>query len=119
MNVKLLISKIKRIWSNKWKISEGLWYNHVVFNVDPKHWAKRLVEDRRIQCYLCPHLDRDGSGPNAVVKGFPACGICGCNIVEKTASLSSDCALLEEGKEPRWRSVKVKNEAELEKYIDD
>ena len=113
------MNKIKRIWKNRCKILEGLWYNHVVFFFNKKHWAKKVVDLRRIECYTCPYLDRDGSGEKAIVKGSPSCSICGCLIWEKTASLSSDCAMVEIGKEPRWKAVKVKNVDDIENSLND
>lgn len=105
---------IKKIWKNKWKILEALWYNHVIFRLDKLHWAKKQVEDRRIQCYLCPKLDREGQGDNVILKGHPSCSFCGCNIFELTACLSCECSWEEK---PRWKKIKIKDDYKFESRI--
>lgn len=100
------------MWKNKWKILEGVWYNHFVFYFNKTHWAKKLVEDRRLECSTCPNLDYFGKGDNVIIKGKPACGLCGCNIKEKTACLSCECDA------QKWKSVKVKNDYLIEQKLD-
>lgn len=52
----------------------------------------------------CGHYDKDGSGPNAFVKGKPACGVCGCNIKFLTSLPESTCSLQDIEQEPLWKS---------------
>lgn len=106
-------NKGKTIWRNRKKILEGIWYNHVVFFFNKKHWAKREVEHRRNICDTCPYLDRIGRGNNVILKGQPACSFCGCNIKEKTACLSCECAHIE----PKWKAISIKNEHLIEEWL--
>ncbi len=108
------------IWKNKWKILEGIWYNHVVFFFNKKHWAINLVKHRRAICQECPHFDKHGFSELVVLKGLPACGLCGCNINEKTACLSCHCSLKDEGKAPKWEATTEKQarvENQIQKYL--
>lgn len=107
------MKKLKKIWKSRAKILEGLWYNHIVFFFNKKHWAFKLVQKRREICASCPMLDEKGTGPEVVIKGKPACGICGCNIKELTASLSSDCS----ADTPLWKGVSIKKDYEIEALI--
>jgi hypothetical protein len=107
-----------RIWKNRWKILEGIWYNHIVFYFNKKHWAKKLVEDRRKICASCPYLDKEGKEKKTIIKGLPACGLCGCNIKEKTACLSCQCTLGEFETVPRWEAVNIKNDYLIEAKLD-
>lgn len=93
------MNKIKKAWRNKWKILEGLWYNHVVFLFNKKHWAAYEVEQRRAICAKCPLLDKEGKGENVLLPGLPSCGVCGCNIKELTACLSCECSYEDD---PKW-----------------
>lgn len=110
--------KLKKVWREKWKILEGLWYNHIVFFFNKTHWAVRQVDQRRDICSDCPNLDLTGTGPNVVIKGHPACAICGCNIKELTACLSCSCSLTQIGQEPNWKPIKVKNDYKIESKIE-
>lgn len=83
-----------------------MWYNHVVFLFNKKHWAFKIVKSRRKDCFSCPYFDPYGESKNAIIPGTPSCSICGCNIFEKTASLSSECAKVELGLEPEWGPAK-------------
>lgn len=103
------------IWKNKWKILEGIWYNHIVFHFNKTHWAKKLVEERRTICSTCKYLDRYGLSERVVLKGKPACSLCGCNIQEKTACLSCECPIEDF---PKWKGVKVKNDYLIEAKLD-
>lgn len=109
--------KLMKIWKKKWKILEGLFYNHIVFYFNKKHWAKKEVEERRKICMSCPFLDRYGEAEVTVIKGKPACGICGCNIMELTASLSSECSATERGMFSKWKSINIKNSQKIEESI--
>jgi hypothetical protein len=121
MNYAILKGKFVKIWKNKWKILEGVWYNHVVFFLNKKHWAIKLVLHRRAICQTCEHYDEEGKGDNVILKGLPACGLCGCNEKEKTACLSCHCSLKDFDKLPLWDKVVVKNdyliESQIEKYL--
>ncbi len=103
-----------KIWKNRKKILEGLWYNHVVFFFNKTHWARKLVEERRNQCATCPYLDKEGINDNTVLKGIPACSLCGCSISEKTACLSCNCTLKDYGLDHRWDAVNIKNDYLIE-----
>jgi len=108
------MTKLSKIWHSKWKILEGIWYNHIVFFFNKTHWAYHEVKKRREACLSCPYFDKDGTGPNVVVDGQPSCGICGCVIVELTACLSCDCS---DDATPRWRALKLKQEEVIEEKI--
>jgi hypothetical protein len=97
--------KIQKVWTNKWKILEGVWTNHIAWPF-LKSYLRNEIYQRRAQCFGCPHLDRFGTGENVILKHFPACSLCGCNIKEKTACLSCHCSLKDEGKKPRWKAIK-------------
>jgi hypothetical protein len=112
------MTKLKEIWSKKWKILEGIWYNHVIFKLNKTHWAYREVKIRRSECASCEFLDKDGSGPEAVIKGKPACGICGCNIKELTACLSCSCSLSDVSENPKWKAISLKKDYLIEEKID-
>lgn len=107
------MTKLKKIWTSKWKILEGLWYNHVVFVFNKKHWAMKIVKQRRAICAVCPLLDKEGTGKNVILKGKPACSICGCSIRELTSSLSSDCSTIPS----KWEAVNRSDDYKLEAYI--
>lgn len=107
------MKKIKKIWKNKFKILEGMWFNHIVFFFNKKHWALKLVKNRREICKACPHLDKEGKSEEVIIPGFPACGICGCNIKEMTASLSYSCP----DNPKRWEPIQVKNDYILEDHV--
>lgn len=69
----------------------------------------------------CSFYDPTGTSEKVILKGLPACSLCGCNTNEKTACISCHCALKDEGKQPLWDSIKVKNdyiiESQIEKYL--
>jgi len=108
------MKKLQKIWAKKWKILEGVWYNHIVFTFNKKHWAFKKVDERRQICAGCPFLDADGSSENTVIKGKPACGICGCNIKELTACLSCNCS----ADQPYWTAINIKDDYKIEAAID-
>lgn len=96
-----------------------MWYNHIVFFFNKKHWAKYIVLHRKAICQTCPFYDEKGTSENVILKGFPACSICGCNINEKTACLSCHCALKDEGIKPHWDVITKKDVNKLEKSLSD
>lgn len=65
---------------------------------------ERIAEKRLKICQSnkCRLYDARGEFPITFVKGKPACGACGCNAKWLTHSLSSDCSLRFQGKEPLW-----------------
>lgn len=108
------MNKLKKVWKSKTKILEALWFNHVIFLINPRHWAKREVLKRRDVCKGCPFIDKEGKGENIVIKGKPGCGICGCNIYELTACISCDCSYEES---PKWKALNIKNPYKVETDI--
>jgi hypothetical protein len=96
---------------------EGVWFNHIVFFFNKKHWAYKEVLHRRAICMQCPYYDKYGAGRKTVLKGLPACYLCGCNIDEKTACLSCECTLVELDRRPKWSALKKPNLSKLEKLI--
>lgn len=93
---------LKKIWKSKWKILDGVIHS-LIINFTPK--IKKQIKQRRALCANCNYLDLTGTGELTVVKGEPACGICGCNIKLLTASLSSECSLSDIGQEPKWKKI--------------
>lgn len=111
-------SSVKKIWKNKLKILEGIWYNHIVFFFNKKHWAIKIVQHRRAICHNCPFFDEKGVTERVIIRGLPSCSICGCNINEKTACLSCNCALKDKGKTALWDRIENKNISKIENNIE-
>lgn len=65
---------------------------------------KKVREQRKAICLNCPFLDKDGTEEKTVIKGKPACSICGCNIELLTACMDCDCSLVDINREPKWKS---------------
>lgn len=62
------------------------------------------VADERVsicESNKCGYYDKDGVGEKVVLKGKPACLICGCNI-RLLANSDEGCSLSELKKEPLW-----------------
>lgn len=111
------MTKLNKIWKSRYKILEGIWYNHIVFFFNKTHWAFREVNKRRNICSECPNLDKEGVGENVVIRGKPNCGVCGCVITELTACLSCKCSLSEIEESPKWDSIFLKDDYKIESKI--
>lgn len=118
MNLEKVKSIFIKIWKNKFRIIEGIYYNHIIFHINKLHWAKRLVDQRRLICSGCKHYDQYGTSKRVIITGKPACSLCGCNIKEKTACLSCNCSLIDNGKIPLWSSISIKNDYLIEEKLD-
>lgn len=83
------------IWNNRKKILEGIW-NLLIGKY------KKVAKERKKICQACVHYDKNGSSKLAVIKGKPACDICGCNIQILTNSMLASCSLEDIDKTPKW-----------------
>ena len=59
------------------------------------------------QTNQCRYYDAKGRSEIAVVKGKPACGICGCNLHLLTSLPDSICSLQELNKQPLWGAKEI------------
>ena len=80
-----MLSRIKKIWKNKWLILEG------VFNY---YFTRKKIEKiasyRNDICSTCPLIDLKGD--SCEMPGTqPCCSDCGCSLKYKTYSMSSEC----------------------------
>ena len=95
---------LKEIWKNRSQIYEGI--KNSVMRDD-------FVEDvsfkRNAICQSCEKYDP--KGVKCALPGTqPCCGSCGCSLVFKTRSLSSDCPL------DKWKAlISEEQEQKLEK----
>lgn len=98
---------LKKIWKDKTKILEGI--TNTLFI---KEEVEKVALHRQAICQenTCGFYDPQGQSEKAVIKGSPACSICGCNISLLSRSLSSKCSLYEIGKEPLWEEELTKQE---------
>lgn len=96
--------KIRKAWKNKKDICKGF-YNRYLNFMDQKR-IKEISEVRLAVCRLdlCGYYDKNGSSPNAVVKGSETCSGCGCRLKEKTSIPGATCYLAEINKTPLWES---------------
>ncbi len=71
-----------------------------------KSETKQLIKERSSICATnkCRYYDAQGSTDKAVIKGKPACAICGCNIAFLTSLPESRCSLHELNQTPLWES---------------
>ena len=75
---------LKVIWDNKTQIMEGI-KNAVLRD----EFVEDVAKLRNEVCDACP-----SKGKKCAVKGTsPCCNECGCSLVFKTRSLSSECPL--------------------------
>lgn len=91
---------IFKIWRNKGKIFEG-----IKNNLFKNEHIEAVALERLEICLKCPYFDLKGESEKAVVKGEPACAACGCKLLWKIRSLSSNCGLEELKQEPKWTAV--------------
>lgn len=62
----------------------------------------KFVELRENICINCTYYDEDGTHENTVIKGKPACSICGCNIKLLTNCTDCVCSKEDIGEKPLW-----------------
>jgi len=80
-----MVSKIKKIWKNKWLILEGMFNYYFT-----RKKIEKIASYRNDICSTCPLIDLKGD--KCEVPGtHPCCGDCGCSLKYKTYSMSSEC----------------------------
>lgn len=101
--------KLKTIWKNKFKILEGI--KNTLF---PTQYVEKIASHRLAICQsnVCGFYDEKGVMEITVLKGKPACGGCGCNVIYKTHTLSGYCYLQDIGKLPLWDVEMTEKEEE-------
>lgn len=68
--------------------------------------AEQYRHKRESICIGCEYYDHEGKTKNVVIRGKPACSLCGCNIKLLTSSKESDCSRKEElNQEPLWQHL--------------
>ncbi len=97
-----LKKNIIQIWKNKGQIVEG-----ITNSIFKKEDVEEIAEYRMEICKKCQLYDTQGSG--CMVPGTQPCcnekaGGCGCSLVFKTRSLSSDCPL------NKWKAILSEDE---------
>lgn len=88
---------MKNIWKNRKKILEGL-----INWVTGKY--RKIAKERQEICKACVHYDKHGISDNVVIKGKPACDICGCSISLLSHAMSASCSLEDIDKVPKWKA---------------
>lgn len=88
---------MKNLWKEKRKILEGL--TNTYFGSDRTHL---IAQTRAEICQECPHWDKEGTSSQVVIKGQPACSLCGCNTKVHTHCLSCSCS---DEENPRWDKI--------------
>jgi hypothetical protein len=104
---------MKEVWKNKWKIIEGIWNSWF-----PSAYVTRIASKRALICASnkCGYNDEAGVSPKVVVKGSPACALCGCKRSYMVHSLSKECSLSLIGLTPLWKAeMSEKEEQEFQK----
>lgn len=92
----------RKVYHHLPKILNGVF--NFFFGSKIKRRTKLMIESRIKICEVCPHYDYEGKTQNVVIKGKPACDICGCNINLLTACTECECSLSDIGEEPKWQS---------------
>jgi len=98
-----LKEKLQKIWENKRGIAEGL-YNTFLSH-DPEIKAELARRVTICESNVCGYYDAKGETEKVVVRGKPACALCGCNIQTKAAVMWLDCTLKEHGQTPLWEAL--------------
>lgn len=100
---------LKKVWRSRKQIWEGI-LNTLIHN--PK--IEKIASKRLAICQSnkCGYYDHEGKLPIVYVKGKPACGVCGCNAKWLTHSLSSNCSLKLQEKDPLWIAEMTDKEEE-------
>lgn len=84
---------LRKIWTNKKQILEGLKNNFF-----KQEHIEEIARERQKICTVCPRIDLIGD--ECEVPGTnPCCGSCGCSLKFKLRSLSSACP------ESKWLAV--------------
>lgn len=86
---------LRKIWKSRYKILEGLWARITGKN-------RTLAEKRISICKGCKYYDKHGKSEMAVIKGEPACGICGCHLLTLVSCKSCTCSLEDINEKPLW-----------------
>lgn len=69
-------------------------------------FSSRIESRKRLAiCQSCIYFDQKGETEKVVLKGKPACSICGCNIKLLTACRACDCSLADINEEPKWTAI--------------
>lgn len=97
----------KRIWNNKSKILEGMKNTLFRTRIVEETAAERLAI---CQSNVCGHYDQEGTSEKVILKGQPACSICGCTLSVKTRCMSCSCALDELSITPLWEAKLTQEE---------
>jgi len=93
-----MVSKIKKIWKNKWLILEGMFNYYFT-----RKKIEKIASYRNDICSTCPLIDLKGD--SCEMPGTqPCCGDCGCSLKYKTYSMSSACP------QGRWFAVMSEEE---------
>ena len=94
--------KLKKIWNERMMILKAI-YNKF-FNFKERKEINEMSIERSGICRMniCGHYDKDGSSPNAIVRGQEACGICGCNLSLMTKLKEANCSLVSINELPLW-----------------
>lgn len=98
------LNRLSKIINNLPKIIEGFYNAHI--GGDKK--IKRIADSRLRICRTntCGLYDKGGISPLAYLPGHETCAGCGCSLIEKCNSMSSDCTLKELYRIPLWVSNK-------------
>lgn len=93
-----MVSKIKKIWKNKWLILEGMFNYYFT-----RKKIEKIASYRNDICSTCPLIDLKGD--SCEMPGTqPCCSDCGCSLKYKTYSMSSACP------QGRWFAVMSEEE---------
>lgn len=95
------MKKYKKIWKNRKLILNG-----ILNRLFPTPTTKEIAEYRLDLCRGCKYYDPKGESEAAILKGEPACSICGCNIFLLTASMDAICSREDIGETPLWEDEK-------------
>lgn len=90
---------LKKIWTNRFKIWEGI--RNSIFKSD---YVEKIAAHRMAICEenICGFYDKDGTSEKTVVRGKSACGQCGCESSLLIRCLSCECSLGHLGLTPLW-----------------
>lgn len=109
-----LRDKLQSIWDNRDKIRDNAgqiaegWYNRwISHNEEIKAEAQRRMDI----CKGCEYYNKEGDKEIVVVKGQPACLLCGCNIGYLTAAMSATCSATKIGLPARWEAIMTEEQA--------
>lgn len=92
---------LQKAWENREQIAEGFYNAYISQDTEIKAEAER----RMSICQKCEYYDVTGTKEIVVVKGQPACLLCGCNSSLMCHSMSSKCSVYKIGLSLRWDSV--------------